>query len=114
MNIRPSKKYGLSPEEVERKRCRVKDLEQRTLQKVQKFNLRQDRYDKQKKTIKKRKKLRENLEIGEKVYVLTERIKKKSAPGKSYKESVQNISYFYKDTVFSVRKKQIIDNIMYY
>ena len=96
------------------KRCRVKDLEQCTLQKVQKFNLRQDRYDKQKKTIKKRKKLRENLEIGEKVYVLTERIKKKSAPGKSYKESVQNISYFYKDTVFSVRKKQIIDNIMYY
>ena len=93
----------------------MKDLEQRTLQKVQKFNLRQDRYDKQKKkNNKKRKKLRENLEIGEKVYVLTERIKKKSAPGKSYKESVQNISYFYKDTVFSVRKKQIIDNIMYY
>ena len=91
----------------------MKDLEWRTLQKAQKFNLRQDRYDK-KKNDKKRKKLRENLEIGEKVYVLTERIKKKSAPGKSYKESVQNISYFYKDTVFSVRKKQIIDNIMYY
>ena len=91
----------------------MKDLERRTLQKAQKFNLRQDRYDK-KNNNKKRKKLRENLEIGEKVYVLTERIKKKSALGKSYKESVQNISYFYKDTVFSVRKKQIIDNIMYY
>ena len=38
------------------KRCRVKDLEQRTLQKVQKFNLRQDRYDKQKKNNKKTKK----------------------------------------------------------
>ena len=92
----------------------MKDLERSTLQKVQKFNLRQDRYDKKKQNNKKRKKLRENLEIGEKVYVLTERIKKKSALGKSYKESVQNISYFYKDTVFSVRKKQIIDNIMYY
>ena len=30
----------------------------------------------------KRKKLRENLNIGEKVYILAERIKKKTAPGK--------------------------------
>ena len=30
------------------------------------------------------------------------------------KQSVQNISYFNKDTVFTIRKKQTIDNIMYY
>ena len=66
------------------------------LQKVHKINLKQDRYDK-KKYDKKRKKLREDLYIGEKVYVLTGRIKKKSATGKFYKQSVQNISYFNKD-----------------
>ena len=38
------------------------------------------------------KKLRENLVIGEKVYVLAERIKKKSVQGKFYKQSVQNRS----------------------
>ena len=30
------------------------------------------------------------------------------------KQSVQNISYFNKDTVFTIREKQTIDNIMYY
>ena len=29
-------------------------------------------------------------------------------------QSVQNISYFYKDTVFTVRKKKVIDGITYY
>ena len=48
------------------------------------------------------------------MYVLAERIKKKSAPGKFYKQSVQNISYFNKETVFTIYKKQMIDNIMYY
>ena len=52
--------------------------------------------------------------IGEIVYVLAERIKKKSAPAKFYKQSVQNISYFNKETVFTVRKKKTIDNIKYY
>ena len=30
------------------------------------------------------------------------------------KQSVQNISLFNKDTVFAIRKKQTVDNIMYY
>ena len=30
------------------------------------------------------------------------------------KHSVHNISYFNKDTVFTIRKKQTIDNIMFY
>ena len=60
------------------------------------------------------KKIREKLNIGEKVYVLAERIKKKSAPEKFYKQSVQNISYFNKDVVFTIRKKQVVDNIQYY
>ena len=39
----------------------------------------------------KRKKIKENLNIVEKVLVLAERIKKKLAPGKFYKQSVENI-----------------------
>ena len=117
MNIHPSKKYGFSPEEVERRALESEKFRtvynMHRLEKTDKLNQRQDRYDK-KKYSRKRKKLRENLNIGEKVYVLAERIKKKSAPGKFYKQSVQNISYFNKDTVFIIRKKQTIDGIKYY
>ena len=68
-----------------------------------------------KKILKKtRKKPQEDLKIGERVYLLAERIKKKSAPGKFYKQSVQNISYFNKETVYTIRKKQLIDGIRYY
>ena len=63
--------------------------------------------------MRKRNKLRENLNIGEKVYILAERIKKRSAPRKFYKQSVQN-SYFNKDVICTIRKKHIIDNIRYY
>ena len=48
------------------------------------------------------------------MYILAERIKKKTAPGKSYKQPVQNISYFNKDVIYAIRKKHIIDNIRYY
>ena len=46
--------------------------------------------------------------------VLAERIKKKTAPGRFYKQSVQSISYFDKDRTFMIRKKQSIDNITFY
>ena len=117
MNIQSSKKYGFSPEEVEKKALQSERFRtvynMHKLEKTYKLNQRQDRYNK-KKYDRKRKKLRENLIIGEKVYVLAERIKKKSAPGKFYKQLVQNISYFNKDTVFTTKKKETIDNIMYY
>ena len=71
-------------------------------------NDRLDTYDK-KKYKAKRRKLRENLNIGEKVLILAERIRKKSAPGKFYKQSVQNNSYLNKEKTF---KK--IDKIDYY
>ena len=62
----------------------------------------------------KEKKLRDKLNTGEKVLVLAERIKKKSAPGKLYKQSVQNIAYFNRDKTFLIRKRQTIDKIDYY
>ena len=107
MSIQPSKKYGLSPEKVGTL------FNMHRIEKTNKLNLRMDRYDR-KKYSKKRRKLRENLNIGERVYVLAERIRKKSAPGKFYKQSVQNISFFNKDTVNTIRKKQTIGGIRYY
>ena len=62
----------------------------------------------------KRRKLQENLNVGERVLVLAERIKKKSAPGKFYKQLIQNIAYFNKEQVFAIRTKQKIDKITYY
>ena len=62
----------------------------------------------------KNKQLRTGLSIGERVYVLAERIKKKSASGKFYKQSVQNISYFNKEKILVNRAKQTIDKITYY
>ena len=56
-------------------------------------------------------KLRDDLSIGERVYLLAERIKKKSARGKFYKQSVQNIIYFNKDKIFVIRAKKTIDKI---
>ena len=58
--------------------------------------------------------MREELSIGEKVFLLPEKIKKKSAPGKFYKQSVQNISYFNKEKTFIIRAIQTIDKIKYY
>ena len=112
MKIKPSVKYGISPENIESKSLsneRFKTL----FKKTSKLNARLDRFDK-KISQRKRKKLRENLNVGERVYILAKRIKKKSTPGKFYKQSVQNNSYFNKETIYIIRKKKIVDGIRYY
>ena len=83
------------------------------IEKTKLINNRLNRYDK-KKSDRKKKKLRENLNINEKVLVLAKRIRKNYAPQKFYKQSVQNISYFNKEKVFFIRKKQKIDKISDY
>ena len=45
-------------------------------------------------------KMRENLNVGEKVLVLAKKKRKKSAPGKFYKQSVQSIAHFNKEKTF--------------
>ena len=62
-----------------------------------------DRHNKKYKA--KTKKLRENLNLEEKVLVLTERIKKKITL-KILEQSVQNIAYFNRKKSFSIRKNQ--------
>ena len=83
------------------------------IEQTQKLHRRLDDYDVKNHSAKKRK-LRDELFVGERVYVLAERIKKKSASGKFYKQSVQNISYFNKDKTFIIRAVQSIGGIKYY
>ena len=69
MKVQPSKKYGFSPEEVEKKALESEKFRtvynMHRLEKTHKLSQRQDRYDK-KKYSRKRKKLRDNLYIVEK------------------------------------------------
>ena len=62
-----------------------------------------------------KRKLRDPLNIGEKVLVLSERLKKKDAPGKLYKALTQNKTFFNKDKVFIIRKRlKYLNNGWYY
>ena len=62
----------------------------------------------------KKKKIKGKFKYQWESLVWAERIKKKSAPGKFYKQSVQNIAYFNKERTFSIRKKKKIDKIYYW
>ena len=105
MNLKKSKKYGFAPEDVERKSLSNKRFKtvfnMRRIEKTQGLHNRLDKYDKKKNSLKKRQ-LREDLSICEKVFMVAEQIKKKSAPGKFYKQSVQNISYFNKEKILKI------------
>ena len=83
MNNMKSVKYGLSPEEIEKRSLAGEQFKtvfnMYRIDKTKKLHDRHDRYDK-KRYLAKRKKLREDLIIDEKVLVLAERIKKESCP----------------------------------
>ena len=114
MNNVPSEKYRLTPEEIEEKSIsndrfrKIFDMHQ--IERTKRIHDRLNRYDK-KKYDRKNKKFSDNLKINKNVLVLAERIGKKSVPQKFYKPFVQNISYFYKEKVFFIRKKQKNDKI---
>ena len=117
MNISPSRKYGIASNVVEsrsQKDEKFKTLfNMHRLERSAKLHDRLDRYD-DKIYERNRKKLSEKLNVGKRAHVLAERIKKKSAAGKFYKETVQNISYFNKKTFYTLRKRKTVHNIDYY
>ena len=117
MNKMKSIKYGLSPEKIERQSLESEGFRKlfnmHRIEKTQKLHARLDRYDRNL-YLAKRKKLREDLMISEKVLVLAERIRKKDSPGRFYKQYVQNITYFNKQRTFMKRKKQSINGITFY
>ena len=109
MNNVKSKKYGISTNDVEKKSLSGEQFKTlfnfKRIEQSKKIFDRLDRHD-QKKYVAKKRKLPENLNIGKKVFVLAERIRKKSASGKFYKQTVQNSSYFNQKTVFNNKKKE--------
>ena len=100
LNKAKSAKYGLNPEEIESKVISDEQFKDEydfyRLQKVKQDAERRERFDINK-DIKQRKKLREPLDLGESVYVLAERMKKKEAQGKLYKSSTENKPFFNKN-----------------
>ena len=95
LNNTKTQKYQIEPEKVERKSLSSlqfkEELDFYRLEKVGKDIGRQERYN-AKKDQNNPKKLREPLQIGEKVLVISERLKKKDAPGRLYKATTQNRS----------------------
>ena len=85
----------------------------RRLHIVSKAHARYERYEKSK-YLRKKKKLREPLEIGEDVLLLFSRTKKKSDPGKFYKSTVDNNSFFDKNAIFTITNRQNVDNKTFY
>ena len=116
-NTMKSEKYGLSPEEIEPQSLASEQFKtifnMHRIDKTRRLHERLDWYDR-KRNISKRRSLRRDLMISEKVLILAERIKTKDAPDRFYKQFVQNISYFNKERTFMIRKKQSIDGITFY
>ena len=105
MNKTKTAKYQIEPENVEKKsleddNCREK-FDFYRIDNVGKHNKRIKRYMAKKDENKR--KLREPLNIGE-VLVFSERLKKKDTPGKLYKATTQNKSFFNKNKIFIVKK----------
>ena len=117
MSNMESEKYGLSAEEIEKRSLAGEQFKPmfniHKIEKPKKLFDRLSKYDRKGYSVK-RKNLREDLMVGEKVFVLAKRIKRKAVPDKFYKQSVQNISFFNKNRTFIMRKIQLINNIKYY
>ena len=79
MNIVLNGKYGISPNDIEKKPLSSEKFRIlfnfHRIEKIKQVNDRLDRYDRKKYSAKRRK-LQENLNVGERVLVLAERIKK--------------------------------------
>ena len=117
MNKTKTVKYQIEPEDVEKKALADDNFREKIdfyrLSKIGKENKRYKRYMSKKDSYKR--KLRDPLSIGERVLVLSERLKKKDAPGKLYKASTQNKTFYNKNRIFIIRKRlKSLDNVWYY
>ena len=116
LNKTNSEKYGLPPEIIEKKTLANNVFKEiydfYRLVKVTKAANRYERYNE--KIDGKKRKLREPLEIDEKVLVLAERIKKKDAPGVLFKSTTENIPFFNKKEIFKISKRFLVNNIYNY
>ena len=101
----PTRKYGVPPEEVEKKSLESEEYKLnydfKRLKKSIKDVAQHSRYDK-KVDKRKRKILRSPLNVGEVVYALPGRLKKKDAPSVFYKNTTDKKSFFNKDKRFVI------------
>ena len=107
LNKTNSEKYGVAPETIEKKTLENDILKEiydfYRLVKVTKNANRYERYN-EKLDKKQKKKLREPLNIDEKVMVLAERIKKKDAPRFLFKSTTENVPFFNRKEIFKIDK----------
>ena len=107
MNNVKSSKYGFEPEYIERESLKDENFKERfdfhRLKRVTKDFKRYKRHDMQF-DLKRKKRLREPLAIGERVLILASRLKKKDAPGVLYKSTTENRPFFSKKHIYTVRK----------
>ena len=108
-----SQKYGYPPETVEKKSLSDNIFREiyvfHRIVKVSKDAARYKRND-IRLDKKSRKKLRSPLLTGEKVLVLAERLKKKDAPGTLYKSTTENIPFFNRNEISTVRNVLLIED----
>ena len=109
MNSLPTAKYGVKPDKIEKRSLESDWFREwcdiRRLSRISKAQPRYKRYQK-KKYLRKKKKLRVPLEIGEDVLLLSRRMKKKSDPSKFHKSTVDNKSFFDKNAIFTITNRQ--------
>ena len=117
MNNIISTKYGMAPEAVEKKSL-AKDGEYFTevydflrIRKIGTNQARNLKYDLKKD--RRKKQLRSPLNVGEKVLILAERIKKKDAPGFLFKASTENRPFFNREHIFTIIKRNKLDDGSY-
>ena len=117
LNNTKTAKYEIEPEEVEKKALSDDVFREKydfyRLRKVVTHANRLGKYD-LKKDVQKPNKLREPLEIGEKVLALAEKLKKKEVPGRLYKTTTQNRPYFNKKIFIIKKRVKTTSNEWYY
>ena len=115
LNNVKSVKYGFAPEQIEEKSLNKETGKEFTeiydFHRLIKVKENKDRIQRHDLKIDSRKKhLRSPLEIGEKFFVLSEHLKKKDAPGKFYKSSTENKTFFNRDRIFTVVNRSKIND----
>ena len=109
LNKTQSIKYRFTPNLVEEK-----SLEEDSFVELYNFRVKNNkdrvvRYEERKDDCKKRK-LRDPLDIGEKVVVTAELLKKKDAPGNLYKGTTEYKPFLNRDRAFTINKRVLADN----
>ena len=120
LNNTCSVKYGFSPEQIEEKSLDPKEGQKSRetyyfsrLWRIKEAQGRSERYAKNLDARKKRR-LRDPLDMGEKVLVLSDSLKKKDAPDRLYKSTTENRPFFHRSRIFTINKRVLTSNNTYY